>query len=386
MGKAEIYADLLEKCRPVKAPRPWSRFAKDCASWRMPLAEGPILESLRSKHSDQRLIESGVAVQTNGRLTLSTPLSNPWGEILPMRYIPTGTPFDLLTEQGSVRGRLPLRTAIEDHAVVATVEATGNLFAAFQLSDVLRLRSIGLAVAPTYGLEAMTPKLFEQLRFVFGGKKQKPPATPDSFTLVAWNPTRFTAYRSRSVDRVAQCLFDHAAGLGIALHRVFVWTPSRSALKEFAGCLRLGTSADISAAIQRSLDCDRQALVIDPDSSNSRKDLGRCERRLRQVLLSNESGVEDRRRAIKNYQYALTSEVVHPLKKAAHDETNLIDALRIRSIADIAQTAFVASILQRVRLEKSLIENGLSNDLMSVDLRSTQQCFETMRRLIDKGD
>lgn len=386
MSIRQVYADVLQQCNAIAAPRRWSRFAKGFELWRMPTAHHSIWESLKSNHDAEILLRSGVADDVDGKLVFNLPLSTISGSILALRDGPNEPPFDLLTEQGSVRGKLPIRSAVEDFRLRVAIEETGRVFAAFEFGDVIRLRSIGLAAAPATGLESFTLDSLRRFRFVFGALNQKPSAVPHSLTLVGWNLARFTAYRSQSVDQIIASLAGHSACLGLALHRIAVWLPSRAALRDLSTCLRCGRRQDLVAAVIGSLERDRHSLVSDPNEPDPRDNMIECERRLKKALMSNDASPKRRRQALERFQRALATQIVAPLLMTAQEETNHREGLRLRSIADVARTTLFASTVQRIKLEKAIVEDGLSSDAASFDFRSTQQGYATLFRLLDEGE
>jgi hypothetical protein len=386
MGFAQVSSDLLNGCLGVAAPRPWSRFAKGIVTWEFPLMHASVFNSLRSKYSDRSLVRAGVAVQIDRRLVLSVPLSTGSRSILAMRAFPKAPPFDLLTSQGSLRGRLPIRSAIDDYKVRAAVEATGKIFVAFEFGDVIRLRSIGLATAPADGLENFIAKSAREFRYVFGASKQKPPAVPHSLVLVAWSPTQFSTFRPRLLDDVVRSLSDHAAGLGMPLHRIAVWSPSEAVLRDLSVCLRFGRRTELVAVITNSLEEESQPLANDPSEPDPRLDVFECERRLKQVLWSGKATTKRRRQALDAFRRAQTATFIRPLLASADEDDHPASRLRLRVVAEVAAETFFTAAMERLKLEATIAEHGFPNDAAATDYRGSVQRFEILRRLLEGDD
>lgn len=386
MGFAQISTDLLKDCLGVAAPGPWSRFAKGIVTWELPLMHASVFNSLRSKYGDRSLVRAGIAEQIDRRLVLSLPLSTGSRSILAMRASPKAPPFDLLTSQGSLRGRLPIRSAIDDYKVRAAVEATGKIFVAFEFDDVIRLRSIGLATAPADGLENFMAKSAREFRYVFGASKQKPPAVPHTLVLVAWSPTRISTIRPRLLNDVVRSLSDHAAGLGMPLHRIGVWSPSESFLKDLSVCLRFGRRADVADIMTNSLEQDCQPLALDPSEPDPRLDVFECERRLKQVLWSGKANAKRRRQALDAFRRAQTAAFIRPLLASVDEDDHPASRLRLRVVAEVAAETFFTAAIERLKLEANIAEHGLLNDAAATNYRGSLQGFEILRRMLEGDD
>ena len=88
--------------------------------------------------------------------------------ILPLRALPHGDPFDLVTFEGAAGGQLPLCAAVHDHRVAKAIEQRGFLFVAFSMPDLASLLAVGLPAALAAGLDEITPASVAELRDVLG--------------------------------------------------------------------------------------------------------------------------------------------------------------------------------------------------------------------------
>ncbi len=88
--------------------------------------------------------------------------------ILALRATAEGQPFDLLTDLGTARRRLPLYAAVQEHFVAEGIKERGFLLATFSFQDLLALRAVGMPTALALGLEQFTPDSLQQFRSIFG--------------------------------------------------------------------------------------------------------------------------------------------------------------------------------------------------------------------------
>ena len=155
MFYGQIYADFLLHCLPNLLPPGWRRFAKNVDVWAPPNDENSTLAALREKHSDKDLIRSGVASRDEKNNLALNPIF--FGlvdnRILPLRAIPQCNPFDLLTEEGTSSGQLPIYASAHDHHVGKGITKRGILCVTFSMLDLTSLRAVGMPATLAFGLE-----------------------------------------------------------------------------------------------------------------------------------------------------------------------------------------------------------------------------------------
>jgi hypothetical protein len=148
----QIYQALLAYCQPVEVDGLWRRFQTNVDIWSMSSAPDRVIRCLRHDYSgddspddgdgnaltysDEDLLASGVAIkERNNTLTLNSDLDGPANAIVPLRTAPSEPPFDLLTANGTLSGRLPVCAALHDGALQDAIHETGTLLVTFSIED-----------------------------------------------------------------------------------------------------------------------------------------------------------------------------------------------------------------------------------------------------------
>lgn len=345
-----------------------------------------MLDALREKHPRRSLVRSGIAVRIDRRLHLNPVLLNVPGTIVPLRKTPDGPPFDFITEQGTTRGRLSMRSAVLDHHVSNAIAECGYLFLAFGIQDLIRLRLIGMPVAPALGLEEFHDQSMHDFRCALGLGEKKPPKSPHQLILVDWCPEKFSARRNEFVDQVIQNFTANRSCLGIALQNILVWRPTSTDVRAIAGCLRIGQLQDVVQVIQGSLEQNCTPLASDPAESNSQVSMLECERRLNDVLLRPDSSRARRRRCIRAYRQAVEEQIVKPLLSRAADVQDLNEKNRLMGLAELCRSLYPVTATHRARFERELVERGLSGDGEALDFRGFLKGFDTLGKMLKEPD
>ena len=386
MKYQQIYADALLHCKQSPPPEPWSRFAGGEKTWHMPLGGEPMLDALREKYASKSLVRSGIAVRIDHRLHPNPVLLNLPEIIVPLRELPGGQPFDFITEQGTTRGRLPLRSAVLDHHVSNGIGECGYLFVTIGIQDLIRLRLLGMPVAPALGLEEFHEQSMQDFRYALGLCEKKPPKSPHQLILVDWSPEKFSARRNELVDQIIENFTANRSCLGIALQNILVWRPTSLDVRAIANGLRIGQLSDVVQIIQGSLEQSCTPLASDSAESSSQASLLECERRLNNVLLRPDSSRSRRRRSIRAYRQSIEAAIVKPLLSRATEVQDLNEKNRLMGLAELCRLLYPATATHRARFEKELVERGLSGDGEALDLRGLLKGFDTLGKLLREPD
>lgn len=387
MNYGQLYLDFLDECDPVPAPHPWSRFAGGYDAVRAPQDDRPILTALQQKHPRRDLIRSGVAVSgTSKKLEINPIFLGMPNPIVPLRFTQHGAPFDLITDQGSARRCLPLGAATRDHHVRGAIEESGVLFATFSGLDLVALRAMGLPVASAFGLADFDEHSLQDFRRAFGFTESKPPHVPHQLILVAWSPSKLSRQLPGMLDRTVRSLIDNKGMHGLALHNLLTWQPSAAEIEEITSCCRIGGKSDVVRAMHTSLDQSCPSLVPEPVEPDSTADLLVTGRRLHDVLLRPEASRAARRRRLRDFRQAVDEAFVMPLLERAADEQNLSERSRLAGLAKISGLLYPAAAVTKAKLEKEIIERGLSGDAANVNLQNLLKMFETHHKFSKESD
>ncbi len=387
MKYGKLYLDFLGHCRPFSIARPWSQFVDGSDVMCAPLYDEPMLAALREKHSRHALIRSGVAVRAPSKQLQINPIflgmPNP---ILPLRKTPQGAAFDLITDQGSASGRLPLRAAVHDHQVSGGIGQSGFLFTAFSLQDLVSLRTIGLPVAFAGGLADFNQHSLDDFRSAFGFSQSKPPKVPHQLILVGWSPSKLSRQLPGMFDRTVCNLMDSEKVLGLSLQNILAWQPDAAGIDGIVKCLRIGTESDVVREILTSLDESCQPLVPEPTLSSPSAGLLVSEQRLQEALLRPEVSRVARRRRLRDFRRAVDEAFVMPLLERAADEQNLSERSRFGGLAKLSGILHLAVAVKKANLEREIVERGLRGDAVAFDIQGLMKGFDALYKLSRESD
>ncbi len=386
MKYQQLYTDILAHCKKIPPPKPWSRFAGDEKVWRMPPSERSMLDALREKYSSNSLRRSGIAVRINRVLDVNPVLINVPAAILPLRKTADDPPFDFVTEKGTARGYLPIRSAVFDHRVSEGIAECGYLFLTSEIQNLICLRLLGMPVAPALGLDQFSDQSLQDFRCALGLCEKKPPKVPHQLILVDWDPLKFSARRNESIDQIIQNFVASRFCLGIQLRDVLVWRPTLTEVRAIADTVRIGRSQDVVQAIQGSLEQSCTPLAPDPVESDSQASMLQCGRRLNEVLVRPDSTRDLRRRRVRAYRDAIEERIVKPLLLRAADVQDCNERNRLIGLAELCRSLYPAAATQRAKLERELVERGLSGDGEALDFRGVLKGFDTLCKMLKEPD
>lgn len=165
----------LELCRPFVLPSPWNCCAADEYSRQGPPNPAAALATLMERHSEQRLMNSGIVKKdADGRLVLHPLLAAPDVAFVVLIDTATGRIYNLMTEAGCVLGdKAPMFEVLGDkHTFDALDAAEQEVFLTDTITDAILLRSFGLAAAPICGLSRLNQAGIDLLCEHYGAKQR----------------------------------------------------------------------------------------------------------------------------------------------------------------------------------------------------------------------
>ncbi len=303
----------------------------------------------------QPCLESGLVIQGEDETLSFTPMFSQLScEILPLRASPQGDPFDLLTDAGTVSGRLPLSVAHQDYHVFQQICELGLLFVTTSLADLLSLRAVGLPAGLAKGLENITGHALAKLRNAWGAAEPGPatpagddeatpppsladtqedgapqpqpeePSGPASLTpsalinpprliLVGWSPSRLGCQSPGHLDWVISTIMAIAHYLGVDLDEVLVWRPTPQETQRITFGLQKGERQDVVREILKSIDRSAPPLTPSPSDKEATGDFLASRASLHKALVQPGSSRRLRRRLLLKHQKAVESTFVEPL-------------------------------------------------------------------------
>ena len=427
MNYGQIYAEFLQYCLPAPLPQPWGRFMETADFWRPPRSEKATLAVLRKNHSTKHLLGSGIVTRNQRKdLELNPIFTGTSDAILPLRDSPQSNPFDLLTEQGTVSGRLPIHTAVADYVVLEAIQEKRFLCITFSMSDMMSLRAVGMPTALASGLAQFTPNSLEEFHkcvgfsipglaaFVgpgtpppsapsthlaqeedayemllqsvnenFPGTEKSHPSTTDSrgLILTGWTPSQLSNRRPQGLDQVIDNIVSAGSCLGVALEDVLLWQPTTREIHALARCQKVGSKADVVQAILSNIDQSANPLAPSKNRQESSIDILKTGARLRKSLLSPESSPAQRRRALRDFQRAVDDLFVNPYLDRAAADPQLMTRSRLAGLAQVNRLLHPSVMLHLARLEKEISRNGLRGDGKALDIRGLLKLFDVLGTL-----
>lgn len=355
--RASIYGDFLRHCAPVVLPRPWTRFAAPSDLYSTPADPAAALAALRSRFSDEALLEARVAVRvTPTELALAPSLATPGATILPLRQAPEAVPFDLVSDEGCVSQRvLPVCAVLGDHPTRARCNRfSQTLFVAFSMADLAVLRLMGQAVALVTGL----PRVRRRDLAVFagcyrlrdevapGGNAARGSAswaglavpapvlqavgrgdfTPPELVFVGWSPATLCLEPPEALTALQHHFARLERYLRLELRTVSMWQPTPEDLRRIRFCLRDGLGQDVQEAFLASLEGSSSSLTpsgfLHGKASMNREPASMkvALARLCRVLDEANPDQASREQAWQSYQAAVQRDLIQPLASLAETD------------------------------------------------------------------
>jgi len=373
----EIYVDFLKFCEPVKPPHPWGRFTVTQDFFKMPDDDGALCESLRMTYGRKELRRSGVmTLDSQSRIRLSQRFSVHPGFVIPLRSGPVEKPFDLLTAEGSLSGRLPIAQAAKDQLVGDGASRQSLIFVAFNIYDVMALRAIGAPTVIASGLDEFTQESLAEVRQVFDMPANSV-GSPMHLALVGWTPSRMSRVGpGQPLDRVLRNFRMSAEYFGINIAQILFWQPAITEIARLAQCLKIGRITDVADALLHSLDRSAKPLttsVIEDDLSSL---LEARRASLHRVLLNPNAARGARRRRSREYCEAVDEVLNKSLLQQLKEEPD--SSKRSRTLALVEANRI---------LQRGAVRHSVSTERLELDGGDVSQEFlQENRQLLSAID
>lgn len=376
-----IYADFLQLCCPVRPPEPWGRFKTKADCWRPPTDEKAALTALQEKHRDRDLISSGVVIENQaGSLELSPMFLETPTAIVPLRSSPQSKPFDFLTAQGTITGRLPIHASCQDHLVIKEIGERGFVLGAFCMQDVMSLRAIEMPAALAVGMEEFTQRSMQEFRNAFHLSGPSPSLQSPHLILVGWALSRLARIRPEALDRVIRNIFNTASCHGMALDTVSVWQPDTAEIRSLAKCLEVGGRKAVIDAILSSLDQSAKPLAPSESQQKVADGVQATGARLRKALLRSDGTPAQRRKQWREYLRAVDDALVTPLLELAEMESDLDERSRLAGLAQINRLLHSNAMCYLAKLEKEIATHGLRGDGNAYEAQGVTKLLDVLYR------
>ncbi len=356
---AEIIEFVRELGTPSRLPPAWASLPCGPAFFDLPEDRAELVRRLQERFTLRELLRAGV-VQTdsdNG-VGLSDLLASNDSYLCALQKSGGKKPFDLLAGGGgTLLGRLPLTAALDDADISARVEREGGrVFIAASAVDVAVLRSVGLAAAPSHGMEHLGGKGLELFCTKMGlpligcqasdvatappksGRKRGQatgPRIPLSLILVNWRPGELALDDVPVMLEIRSHLLAVAERLGIPLDDFAIWKPTVVQLACLRHALECGDPKLVRAALRGGFEDDCVMLDRWPLADRTADSLAEAARNLSasstQVNCWNDSTPEQQ------FAEAVNRRIIEPLLAEADKAAEPLSGNLLLGIAGVSK-------------------------------------------------
>lgn len=382
MNNGPILADFLQHCQPAHFPGPWQKFVKSADVWCPPTNVETALAALREKYSNRQLVRTGLFVRTKQQsLEISPKFSLQHYVVLPLRKTPTDNPIDLLTDDGSVRGRLALYVGARDYDVREGIKRFGRLFVVFCLPDLLALRAVGMPTVLAHGLEQFTPDSLAEFRGAFAANGKNQSDIPQQLVLVGCSLARLLRHRAATLDLVVHNLTTSATAIGIDLQDVFLWMPETRELQTIANIVAIGGRKNVARAILESLDQSAKPLVASEETEVSIEEFSELSAKLRAELRRSSSNRGRVRRLLREFQIAVNKIHVQPILEMADQTSDVKEKSRLAGLVQLNEILHPTIMSYSAKLARSIAQDSSLTTGMLLENREVMKLFDALDKL-----
>lgn len=386
MKREAILNDFLSYCQPGPVPGRWSISDAMIDVWRCPKNVDEALQALVNKHGHTSLVRAGLILDSpKQKLELSGAFAFQNSSFLALRRSENGAPFDLLADNGSVSGRLPLYSACRDYRIAADLAQQGFVLLTFSLPDFVAMRAVGLPAAPATGLGHFTAKTAREFRKLFESTLKTPESGLKRPALVGWSPSNWSLHRPSGLDEVISNLRATADSLvPQSIDEICLWRPDNKQMRSIADCLGTGAASAAVHAVVESL--NESAVSLSPERAKIASTPGLLDSsiKLRQELFRRDGTPKTRKQKLRAHQQAVQNELVAPLLKQAADESDPIERNRLHAIAALAQVIPSVATSCAVSIEDAIAHHGLRGyegcPQVAELVKVTEALFKLMKR------
>ena len=393
--RSAIYQRVIDHCRPYRYTNLWSRLKVQCDLWEL-ADTGQMLMDLEKEFGRAAIIDAGVAVQDHdGSLQFNRGGPEFSTILCPLRKEQGSNPFDLVTADGCLSGRLPVCAALEDARMRTAIrKAYDAILAVFSLADlaVLRLASLPVMLAsglPMLGGQALDefcqafriryengrPRYPAKTSNLAGGSKRttdqdktdgasktpvQDPLHRCDLVVVGWSPARLTTQNPEELNEFVAHFRRIEQHFRLALNNVYLWQPTPKDVEGITFCAKHGQRKDLRAALKNSIDESACELTWLPNQASVPKNLATTVALLQEATLDAADDRDTEARLWADYQGKINDELVRPLTEQAAASKEPAEKALLMAMAGISQLAHPHAMSIAAKVAKSLKKTTLS--------------------------
>ena len=174
-----VYQRLLSQCQPYSHDGPWQELPVLGGMCRPPADSMTVVRDLQQQFSQAELLEAGILAMDKAREAHLDPvLCDQHATIIPLRRASKDSPFDLLTDRGTLSGRrLPICASLRDARIRKLIRAEKEklMLVASTAADAAVLLSLKIPATLAWGLAQLGGRYLKPFQRCFDLYPPKPP-------------------------------------------------------------------------------------------------------------------------------------------------------------------------------------------------------------------
>jgi hypothetical protein len=381
-------ASYVGHCRPLRLAAPWSELPIDPFAHLGPADPAAALGALRRDHSDEQLIDAGLAIrEATGSVAIHPFLSTSDMPLVALRARRKSQVINLMTSDGCiVPPHIPLFATLRDFATFKGLARHNRImYATGDFVDAVLLRSLGLAAAPIAGLDTLDghgialldqlydldawdrsvplPKQVLEARASHrlpGDRRNTGVYTQLELTVVAPSIHAPRLSEPPSVARALQHLEEGAAVLGGGPIAYDAWCPSQDTLDGMVHALDWHIPTRAVSLLLESLENECRSSLLGPARPNEPPpDLASTAAQLQACMADWGTDAQAQIRlktAIAAYAAQVEREILAPLMQ--HLSTISDPVLRLRQFSLVQMTSLLMAEAQRFQYRSHSSRTG----------------------------
>lgn len=336
-----IYQRLLTHCAPYHHDGLWQDLPVPEDIRCLPATPDAMINDLRQQFSDAQLLEAGVVVMEENVAVQPDPmLCEEDGLIVALRREDKQDPFELLTRQGILSGRmLPVCASLRDGRVQELIQATGDnlLCAATSMPDLALLMSLDLPATLAFGLAELGGNHLRQVQEDFKlyppqptvrnglihhddedeDKKENEKEKPLDLILIGWRLAALVPQELPLVGQIASHLAKVEEYLRVPCEQFCKWQPTEQDLKRIEFAMQHAGLETTWAAILESIDSSTVEIIPARQAASPPADLAQEMQRIKEQKAAPCRDVDEQRRTWQAVLGVIHDESIARLQEAA---------------------------------------------------------------------
>jgi hypothetical protein len=397
----EIYQRFLGFCRPYSLVGLWREFQVPTDLWSPPADSSAALSDLRQQFDHDELRKAGITSGNPGDpVALAPVLCDPQTIILALREQVENAPFELVLNEGSLSGRLPVCAAMQDARVQEAAATAGSLALTFSMEDLAALGLMGIPAMPAHGLAHIRRQTLREFcgclqtgwspadqqhgtsstpaQELGIGTEQTDPApesdvatefstvpvgqqsigTPLELIFVGWSPAKLERLEPPQLEDIVPHFRAIEQYLEIPMGDVYLWRPRQEDVERITFCLRNADREFVREALLASMDRSTTPITARKPVKSAPKDLPETILQLEKVL-HGPARDDLEQNAWQEYEQQVNGDLAMPLLQLAMTVADPVRRNLMATTAGIARVLHPQAMLIAAKITKRIGKSGL---------------------------